>query len=180
MRCLLVEDDEMLGSAVQTQLVRAGFAADWVRNGKDFTEAINVHRYDFVVLDLGLPDTTGEVLLARLNQAQTKVRVIVVTARGSIHDRVTLLNMGADDFLVKPFDLDELTARMRSLLRRMPTDDADAGAAADEQADPASKSIATKRTAAPAATRTHPTVRGNSATPGRAPRWHRFLPGMYR
>ena len=58
--------------------------------------------------------------------------------------------------------------------------DADAGAAADEQADPASKSIATKRTAAPAATRTHPTVRGNSATPGRAPRWHRFLPGMYR
>jgi DNA-binding response OmpR family regulator len=129
LRCLLVEDDEMLGSAVQTQLGRAGFAVDWVLNGKDFTVAINIHRYDFVVLDLGLPDTTGEVLLARLNQAQTKVRVIVVTARGSIHDRVTLLNMGADDFLVKPFDLDELTARMRSLLRRIPTDDANAGAA---------------------------------------------------
>jgi DNA-binding response OmpR family regulator len=128
MRCLLVEDDDLLGSAVQTQLSRAGFAVDWVLNGKDFTEAINIHRYDFVVLDLGLPDTTGEVLLARLNHAQTKVRVIVVTARGSIHDRVTLLNMGADDFLVKPFDLDELTARVRSLLRRLPTDDADEGA----------------------------------------------------
>jgi DNA-binding response OmpR family regulator len=129
MRCLLVEDDEMLGSAVQTQLGRAGFAVDWVQNGRDFTEAISIHRYDFVILDLGLPDTTGEVLLARLNQAQTKVRVIVVTARASIHDRVTLLNMGADDFLVKPFDLDELTARIRSQLRRLPTDDADAGAA---------------------------------------------------
>jgi DNA-binding response OmpR family regulator len=128
MRCLLVEDDEMLGSAVQIQLGRAGFAVDWVRNGKDFTEAVNIHRYDFVVLDLGLPDTTGEVLLSRLNHAQTSVRVIVVTARGSIHDRVTVLNMGADDFLVKPFDLDELTARVRCLMRRLPTDDADAGA----------------------------------------------------
>lgn len=128
MRCLLVEDDEMLGSAVQIHLGRAGFAVDWVQNGKDFTVAINIHRYDFVVLDLGLPDAAGEVLLERLHQAQKNIRVIVVTARASVHDRVTLLNMGADDFLVKPFDLDELTARVRCLLRRLPTDDADAGA----------------------------------------------------
>lgn len=133
MRCLLVEDDEMLGSAVHTQLGRAGFAVDWVQNGKDFTAAINIHRYDFVVLDLGLPDTTGEVLLTRLNQAQKKVRVIVVTARGSVHDRVALLNMGADDFLVKPYDLDELTARIRCLMRRLPSDDADAGASVHGQ-----------------------------------------------
>jgi len=128
MRCLLVEDDEMLGSAVQIHLGRVGFAVDWVQNGKDFTVAINIHRYDFVVLDLGLPDAAGEVLLERLHQAQKNTRVIVVTARASVHDRVTLLNMGADDFLVKPFDLDELTARIRCLLRRLPTDDADAGA----------------------------------------------------
>jgi DNA-binding response OmpR family regulator len=128
MRLLLAEDDSMLGSAVQKHLVRTGFAVDWVLNGNDFTEAVNNHHYDFVVLDLGLPDACGEVLLQRLRNKQSRMPVIVVTARGSIHDRVTLLDMGADDFLVKPFDLDELTARIRSVMRRLPSEDADAGA----------------------------------------------------
>jgi len=129
MRLLLVEDDAMLGGAVQKHLGHMGFAVDWVCTGKDFTEAVSVHRYDFVIMDLGLPDTCGEVLLHSLQHKQQRVPVIVVTARGSVHDRVRLLDMGADDFLVKPFDLDELTARIRSVIRRLPSDDADAGAA---------------------------------------------------
>ena len=128
MRLLLAEDDVMLGGAVQKHLTRAGFAVDWAQRGNDFLHAINSHRYDFVVLDLGLPDDTGEVLLQRLHARHPRTPVIVVTARGAVHDRVTLLNLGADDFLVKPFDLDELTARIRSVVRRLPSDDADAGA----------------------------------------------------
>lgn len=128
MRVLLVEDDTLLGGAVHKHLAHDGFAVDWVLNGKDFTEAVNCHTYDFVVLDLGLPDISGEALLQRLHRAQTNVRVIVVTARGSICDRVTMLNMGADDFMVKPYDLSELTARIRCLLRRLPTANADEGA----------------------------------------------------
>jgi len=120
MRLLLVEDDVMLGSAVQKHLTSDGFSVDWIVSGKQFTEAVNCHVYDFVILDLGLPDVSGEVLLERLHSAQMNVRVIVATARGSVSERVNLLNMGADDFLVKPFDLDELTARVRSLLRRFP------------------------------------------------------------
>jgi DNA-binding response OmpR family regulator len=120
MRLLLVEDDVMLGSAVQKHLQSDGFSVDWIVSGKQFTEAVNCHVYDFVILDLGLPDVSGEVLLERLHSAQMNVRVIVATARGSVSDRVNLLNMGADDFLVKPFDLDELSARVRSLLRRFP------------------------------------------------------------
>ncbi len=128
MRVLLVEDDHMLGSAVQKHLSQDGFAVDWITSGREFTEAVNCHIYHFVILDLGLPDVSGEVLLERLHSAQMDIRVIVTTARGSISDRVNVLNMGADDFLVKPFDLDELTARIRSLLRRLPIANADADA----------------------------------------------------
>ena len=126
MRLLLVEDDAMLGSAVQKHLVSEGFLVDWIVSGKEFTEAVNCHVYDFVILDLGLPDVSGEVLLERLHSAQMNVRVIVATARGGVSERINLLNMGADDFLVKPFDLDELTARVRSLLRRFPIVDSTA------------------------------------------------------
>ncbi len=129
MRLILVEDDTMLGDAVQHHLTHAGFAVDWVQTGQDFSEAIQGHHYDFVVLDLGLPDCDGETLLTQLQQKQRRVPVIVVTARGSVFDRVKLLDLGADDFMVKPYDLDELTARVRSVLRRQPSDDADEGAA---------------------------------------------------
>lgn len=127
MRLLLAEDDTLVGGAVHKSLSRSGFAVDWVRTGREFKAAVQDHQYDFVALDLGLPDATGEMLLQYLRGKAPKVPVIVVTARGSLHDRLTLLNMGADDFLVKPFDLDELTARIRCILRRLPADDADEG-----------------------------------------------------
>lgn len=128
MRILLAEDDPLLGDAVYKSTCRVGFAVDWVKTGRDFDSAVTNHHYDFVILDLGFPDDCGERILQRLRTKNPHVPVIVVTARGSIQDKVALLNMGADDFLVKPFDLEELSARIRALLRRLPAEDADAGA----------------------------------------------------
>lgn len=129
MRILLAEDDSLVGRAVHKSLGREGFAVDWVRSGQEFKGAVQGHQYDAVALDLGLPDTCGEVLLQYLQGKTPRTPVIVVTARGSVHDRVSLLNMGADDFLVKPFDLDELTARIRSILRRTPPDEGNSDSA---------------------------------------------------
>lgn len=120
MRILVAEDDALLGIAVQRALTRAGYATDWVRSGAHFIVSIATHQYDFVVLDLGFPDAAGDELLRRLRAKNPHLPVIVITARGGVHDRVTLLDLGADDYLVKPFDLDELTARIRTVLRRIP------------------------------------------------------------
>ena len=118
MRLLLVEDDQLLGRAMQISLLRAGYAADWVRSGRDFDTAMSTHRYGCAILDLGLPDRPGEELLHEARSRRTRIPFIVVTARGGIQDRIALLDAGADDYLTKPFDLDELTARIRSVTRR--------------------------------------------------------------
>jgi len=125
MRLLLVEDDAILGGAVQKALSRAGFAVDWVRKSCEGSQCIVTHRYDFVVLDLGLPDGNGETLLLRFRNKFPRLPVIIVTARCGVSDRVTLLDTGADDYVVKPFDLDELTARIRCVMRRSTVDDDD-------------------------------------------------------
>ena len=125
MRLLVAEDDRLLGSAIQTTLLRAGYAADWVQTGREFDGAIAMHQYECAVLDLGLPDTTGDVLLRQVRARRGKLPIIIVTARGGLQDRISLLDDGADDYLVKPFDLNELTARIRSVLRRSSKDDAD-------------------------------------------------------
>ena len=128
MRLLVAEDDSSLGGAVQRALTRVGYAVDWVCTGAHFLASLATHQYDFVVLDLGFPDALGEDLLARLRAKHPNLPVIVTTARGGIGDRVALLDLGADDYLVKPFDLDELTARVRTVLRRLPAGDANEGA----------------------------------------------------
>ena len=128
MRMLIAEDDPSLGIALQRVLARGGFAADWVRTGAHFTLSVETHQYDFVVLDLGFPDGCGEELLRQLRVKRSSLPVIVVTARAGVNDRVRLLDLGADDYLVKPFDLDELTARIRSVLRRVRADDGNEGA----------------------------------------------------
>lgn len=127
MRLLIAEDDRLLGSAMQTTLVRAGHAVDWVQTGRDFDGAVSTHCYECAVLDLTLPDTTGEALLQRVRSSHGHLPVIVVSARGGIRDRVALLDLGADDYLVKPFDLDELLARIRSVMCRAAKDDGTAG-----------------------------------------------------
>ncbi len=118
MRLLLAEDYVPLGEAVRESLRRTGKTVDWVLNGAEFTAALLTQSYDLIILDLGLPDTSGEVLLQRVRADHPNQPVIVITARGSVHDRVSLLDLGADDYLVKPFDLDELKARVRSVTRR--------------------------------------------------------------
>lgn len=120
MRLLLVEDNELLGNAVHKGLVRSGYAVDWVRSGKNVLPALTSSSYDCVLLDLGLPDAGGDLLLRSIRTRSLPVAVIVVTARGSIQDRVRLLDLGADDYMVKPVDLDEIASRVRAVLRRVP------------------------------------------------------------
>jgi DNA-binding response OmpR family regulator len=129
MRILVAEDDALVGDAVHRSLGRCGYAVDWVVSGQEFRAALTTHDYDSAVLDLGLPDDSGEALLGHLRKKKSNMPAIVVTARSGIQDKLTLLNMGADDFLVKPFDLDELAARIRTILRRVPSDAAETGAA---------------------------------------------------
>jgi two-component system response regulator QseB len=118
MRLLLVEDDTMIGSSVRTGLAQDGFTVDWVHDGRAAELAIANNVYDLLLLDLGLPKKHGLELLAALRRRGNKLPVLIVTARDAVADRVKGLDAGADDYLVKPFDLDELAARIRALLRR--------------------------------------------------------------
>ena len=118
MRVLLIEDDAMIGRAIRRGLQGAGFAVDWVTDGQAGEGAAASGVYDVVVLDLGLPRLEGMALLRGLRERHDAVRVLIVSARDAVADRISGLNAGADDYLLKPFDLDELIARVRALVRR--------------------------------------------------------------
>ncbi len=118
MRLLLVEDDLQLGRATQAGLAEAGFAVDWVRDGVAADAALSAEEFAAVVLDLGLPRRSGLEVLARLRAAGKKTPVLILTARDAIEDRVKGLDTGADDYVVKPFRLEEIAARLRALVRR--------------------------------------------------------------
>ncbi len=118
MRILVVEDDEILGDAVSDHLAAEGHAVDWARSIEEAEALLNVAPYQLVVLDLQLPDGTGGKLLGDLRGSGSAVPVIIVTARDGLADRLEGLNSGADDYLVKPFELAELSARMAAILRR--------------------------------------------------------------
>jgi len=120
MRILLVEDDPMIGKTLQQALQQDGYAVDWVTDGRSAHAAVAASdgAYALVVLDLGLPKKDGIEVLRELRREGNRVRVLVVTARDAVADRVAGLDAGADDYLTKPFSLDELAARIRALLRR--------------------------------------------------------------
>jgi len=118
MRLLLVEDDPMIGASVQKGLRQDGFAVDWVRDGHAAELAVANEVYDLLLLDLGLPKKSGLDVLVAMRRRGDATPVLVLTARDAVADRVKGLDTGADDYLVKPFDLDELAARIRALLRR--------------------------------------------------------------
>jgi two-component system response regulator QseB len=118
MRLLLVEDDAMIGESVRAGLRQDGYAVDWVNDGRAAEAAIRAERYALVLLDLGLPRKDGFAVLEDLRRSGDKVPVLILTARDAVADRVKGLDRGADDYLVKPFDLDELSARIRAVLRR--------------------------------------------------------------
>ena len=118
MRILLVEDDRLLGDGVKAGLCAAGFAIDWVRDGEAALAAMATEGFAAVVLDLGLPRRDGLSVLSALRATGNAVPVLVLTARDQVADKVRCLDLGADDYVVKPFDLDELAARLRALARR--------------------------------------------------------------
>ena len=121
MRILLAEDDKMIGEAVRTALRQDGYTVDWVRDGRAAEVAlvqVPHEHFDLALLDLGLPQQDGLAVLRAARLAGRKLPIIIITARDGIGARVTGLDAGADDYLVKPFDLDELAARIRSTLRR--------------------------------------------------------------
>jgi two-component system OmpR family response regulator/two-component system response regulator QseB len=118
MRILLVEDDTLLGDGIKAGLGQSGFGVDWVRDGVAADLALKGASYAAVVLDLGLPRLSGLDLLRRARAAGAKTPMLILTARDAIEDRIKGLDSGADDYLVKPFDLHELAARLRALIRR--------------------------------------------------------------
>ncbi|TXH67961.1 MAG: response regulator transcription factor [Thiothrix sp.] len=118
MRILVVEDDAVLGDALQQGLSQAGYAIDWVKDGIQAQHALSTEPYAAVVLDLGLPRCSGLEVLKTLRYARQQLPVLILTARDTVQDRIQGLDAGADDYLIKPFDMTELYARLRALLRR--------------------------------------------------------------
>lgn len=141
MRILLVEDDKMLGDGVQAGLGQSGFSVDWVKDGVAGELALKTGEYAGVVLDLGLPRLSGLELLARLRASGNKVPVLILTARDRVEDRVKGLDGGADDYVVKPFDLGELAARLRALVRRARGEAAPKLRVGEIELDPAARSV---------------------------------------
>lgn len=141
MRVLLVEDDELLGVGVLDALAHSGYATDWLKDGESASIALESGNYDLCVLDWGLPRLSGLDLLKRVRKRGITTPVLLLTARDTVDDRVTGLDSGADDYLVKPFDLDELLARTRALARRASGRASPIIEHGDIRVDPASHSV---------------------------------------
>ncbi len=118
MRILLAEDDDLLGSALRAGLSQHGFEVDWVRDGVMAERELRTQQHQAAVLDLGLPRLDGTQVLMRIRQSHVMLPILVLTARDTVADRVAGLNMGADDYVLKPVDLNELAARLHALIRR--------------------------------------------------------------
>lgn len=118
MRILVVEDDQILGDGLTRTLRESSYAVDWAKNGAEADRILSQTDYDAVILDLGLPELDGLEVLRRLRQRGARAPVMILTARDAVGNRVAGLDLGADDYLVKPFELTELEARLRALIRR--------------------------------------------------------------
>jgi two-component system OmpR family response regulator len=118
MRVLLVEDDLMIGDAIQAALKDASYATDWVKDGQNALNTLSYQTYDIVLLDLGLPKKDGLDVLKSIRKKNDSVPVLIITARDHVNDRISGLDCGADDYMIKPFEIVELLARMRAVLRR--------------------------------------------------------------
>lgn len=118
MRLLLVEDDELLGDAVKTGLTQFGYLVEWLKDGESARSVIKTESFELIILDLGLPKISGMNLIQSIRHDQNTTPIIILTARESVEDRIKGLDCGADDYITKPFDLNELSARIRALIRR--------------------------------------------------------------
>ena len=118
MRVLLVEDDRMIGESMQAVLRDAGYGVDWALDGEAALSGFRTHTYDLVLLDLGLPKKSGIAVLREIRVRNTQVPILIVTARDAVGDRVEGLDEGADDYILKPFEMAEVLARIRAAVRR--------------------------------------------------------------
>lgn len=141
MRILAVEDDPLLGDGIKAGLTQAGFAVDWVRDGVAAELALKTGTPAAVVLDLGLPRLAGLELLRRMRSEGNRTPVLILTARDAIEDRIKGLDSGADDYVVKPFDLHELAARLRALIRRSAGEAAPVLRTGEIELDPAARRV---------------------------------------
>ena len=141
MRILVVEDDPLLGDGIQAGLAQAGFGVDWVKDGVAGEVALRTTSHAAVVLDLGLPRLAGLELLRRMRAGGNKTPVLILTARDAIDDRIKGLDSGADDYVVKPFDLHELAARLRALIRRSAGEAAPRLRVGEIELDPAARRV---------------------------------------
>lgn len=141
MRILVVEDDALLGDAIQAGLKLAGYAVDWMKDGASADQALLTEPYAAAVLDLGLPRLSGLEVLQRLRGRGLAIPVLILTARDTVEDRIKGLDTGADDYLVKPFDMGELSARLRALIRRSSGKPAAALSAGGVELDPATHQV---------------------------------------
>ncbi len=141
MRILLAEDDPLLGDGLRAGLRQQGFHVDWVRDGEAAERELRAEPYAAAVLDLGLPRKDGLEVLAALRRDAIAIPVLVLTARDAVPDRIRGLDLGADDYVVKPVDLDELAARLRALVRRAHGQPQESLSAMDVILDPAARSV---------------------------------------
>ncbi len=141
MRILVVEDDALLGDAIQAGLKQSGYAVDWLRDGVAADQALSTEPYAALVLDWGLPRLSGIEVLRRLRERKADIPVILLTARDTVSDRIQGLDSGADDYLVKPFDMGELTARLRALVRRAGGSTTPSLTAGEVELDPAGHEV---------------------------------------
>jgi two-component system OmpR family response regulator/two-component system response regulator QseB len=141
MRILLVEDDLTLGDGLSTGLRQAGFAVDWLKDGQLADLALQSEVFDLIVLDLGLPKLSGMEVLSRARSRQVQTPILILTAKDAIGDKIAGLDAGADDYLVKPIDIDELSARIRAMTRRMAGRAASVLCHGEIELDPAAHSI---------------------------------------
>ena len=141
MRILLAEDDSLLGDGLRAGLRQLGFQVDWVRDGEAAERELRAQPYEAAVLDLGLPRKDGLDVLAAVRRAGVKTPVLVLTARDAVPDRIRGLDLGADDYVVKPVDLHELAARLRALVRRAHGQPHECLSAQDVELDPASRTV---------------------------------------
>ncbi|HEX7438553.1 MAG TPA: winged helix-turn-helix domain-containing protein [Caldimonas sp.] len=141
MRILLAEDDPLLGDGLRAGLRQLGFLVDWVRDGEAAERELHAQPYAAAILDLGLPLKDGVAVLADVRRAGVTLPVLVLTARDAVPDRIRGLDLGADDYVVKPVDLHELAARLRALVRRAHGQPQECLTAQDVRLDPAARSV---------------------------------------
>jgi two-component system OmpR family response regulator/two-component system response regulator QseB len=141
MRILLVEDDRLLGDGLKAGLTQAGYAVDWLRDGETAVAALSTESFAAMVLDLGLPKRDGLSVLQWLRERRDATPVLILTARDQLEDRVRGLDLGADDYVLKPFDLDEIAARLRALVRRAHGRPQPVLSLGDIELDPAARTV---------------------------------------